>query len=333
MRVLVTGGAGMIGSNLVRHLVAAGHDVHVVDNLWRGKLEHLCDDDGAVIDIARCFHNLDLAVPCVLDRLLLTGFDAVYHLADVVAGIGYVFSNEGFLFRQNILINSNVIDSIRRHPPGALVYVGTACSFPAKKQYGIDAPPLREEDQYPAAPESAYGWSKLMGEYETLLLEQESSIPVSILSLHNVYGIPTDFESTRSQVIPALVRKAIAFPREPFVVWGDGNQGRAFVHVDDVVAALIAAVDRGLGEGVIQIGPDVCTSIRELAEIVVAISGKPIEVFYDRARPTGDGGRCADYRKARRVLGWTPKVELASGVRDLYEWVERRLATTPLTIQ
>jgi GDP-D-mannose 3',5'-epimerase len=210
------------------------------------------------------------------------------------------------------------------------VYVGTACSFPAIKQYGVDAPPLREEDQYPAAPESAYGWSKLMGEYEALLFEQETSVPVSVLSLHNVYGTPTDFEGSRSQVIPALVRKAIAFPQEPFVVWGDGSQGRAFVHVDDVVAALMAAVDRGLGAGVIQIGPDVCTSIRELAEMIVSISGKPIEALYDSRRPTGDGGRCADYSKANRVLGWAPQVDLASGVRDLYEWVERQLAEAPL---
>ena len=320
----------MIGSNLVRHLVGNAHDVHVVDNLWRGSLENLRDGDSAFIDLDRCFHELDLTVPRALDALLSTGFDTVFHLADVVAGIGYVFSNEGSIFRQNVLINSNVIDSSRRHHPSAFVYVGTACSFPAVKQYGVDAPPLKEEDQYPAAPESAYGWSKLMGEYEALLFEQETSVPVSVLSLHNVYGTPTDFEGSRSQVIPALVRKAIAFPHEPFVVWGDGSQGRAFVHVDDVVAALMAAVDRGLGAGVIQIGPDVCTSIRELAEIIVSISGKPIEVLYDRSRPTGDGGRCADYSKANRVLGWAPQVDLASGVRDLYEWVERQLAEAPL---
>jgi GDP-D-mannose 3',5'-epimerase len=167
-----------------------------------------------------------------------------------------------------------------------------------------------------------------MGEYEALLLEQETGIPVSILSLHNVYGTPTDFEHSRSQVIPALVRKAIVFPSEPFVVWGDGLQGRAFVHVDDVVAALMATAERGLGAGVIQIGPDVCTSIRDLAEIVIAISGKPINVIYDSSQPTGDGGRCADYSKARSLLGWTPTVDLSSGVLGVYEWVERQMTTT-----
>lgn len=319
----------MIGSNLVRNLVAEGHDVHVVDNLWRGKLENLRDDEGSCLVVPLCFSNLDLAVPGVLDELLATGFDTVFHLADVVAGIGYVFANEGFIYRQNLLINSNVIDSVRRHPVNAFVYVGTACSFPADKQHGTNAPPLKEEDQYPAAPESAYGWSKLMGEYEALLLEREAGIPVSVLSLHNVYGTPTDYEGARSQVVPALVRKAILYPHEPFVVWGDGSQGRAFVHVDDVVTALVAAVGRGLGEGVIQIGPDMCTSIRELADLVVEISGKPIEIHYDTRQPTGDGGRCADYSKAYRVLGWAPQVALSSGVRDLYDWVERQLLTTP----
>lgn len=321
----------MIGSNLVRRLVAEGHEVHVADNLWRGRLANLCDNEHALIDLDRCFHELDLAAPHALDTLLATGFDAVFHLADVVAGIGYVFANEGFLFRQNVLINSNVMESIRRQPVGAFVYVGTACSFPAAKQYGTEAPPLREEDQYPAAPESAYGWSKLMGEYEALLLEREAGVPVSVLSLHNVYGAPTDFEGPRSQVIPALARKAVVFPEEPFVVWGDGSQGRAFVHVEDVVTALVAAIDRGLGHGVIQIGPDVCTSIREVAEMIVAISGKLIEIVYDTEQPAGDRGRCADYGKARTVLGWTPHVELAVGLRDVYAWVERQLATAPLT--
>ena len=85
--------------------------------------------------------------------------------------------------------------------------MGTACSFPADKQTGVDAPPLKEEDEYPASPESAYGWSKLMGEYEALLMEKEAGIPVSVLVLHNVYGAPCDFSPERSQVIPSLIRK------------------------------------------------------------------------------------------------------------------------------
>lgn len=323
--VLVTGGAGMIGSNLVRRLVADGLKVKVADNLWRGKLEYLTNADGStVIDLERDFHRLDLAVPDALDALL-PGVDYVVHLADIVAGIGYVFNNQGSIFRQNVLINSNVVASVRKVRLKGYLYVGTACSFPLQLQSGVDAAPLKEEDQYPANPESAYGWSKLMGEYEAFLMEKETGTPVCVLSLHNVYGTPTDYAEGRSQVIPSLIRKAIEAPAKDFVVWGSGSQGRAFVHVNDVVEAIVLGLRKGMGQGVMQIGPDVCTSIREVAETVVAISGKPTRIHFDTTKPEGDRGRCADYAKARRVLGWSPTVTLRDGLADLYSWIERGL--------
>jgi nucleoside-diphosphate-sugar epimerase len=323
--ILVTGGAGMIGSNLVKRLVSLGHSVKVVDNLWRGRLEYLADENSQpVIDLEKDFFNRDLRIDGAVDDLL-EHVDFVYHLADIVAGIGYVFNNQGALFRDNVLINSNVIDSVRRSNIKGFIYVGTACSFPQELQTGVDARPLREDDQYPANPESSYGWGKLMGEYETFLMEQETEIPVSVLVLHNVYGSPADFDPRTSQVIPALVRKALVWPDEEFVVWGSGAQGRAFVHVDDVVDGLIAAMERGLGQGVIQIGPDRCTSIREVAETIVSISGKPIEIEFDLTKPEGDRGRCADYSKAREVLGWEPRVMLRTGLTELFQWIEAKM--------
>ena len=324
-KILVTGGAGMIGSNLVRRLVADGFRVSVVDNLWRGKTEYLQDESGKpVINLEESFYNLDLSIPGTIEHLL-GDVDYVYHLADIVAGIKYVFSNQGSIFRQNLLINSNVIDSVRKSRIRGFIYVGTACSFPAHKQTGLDARPLKEEDMYPAAPESAYGWSKLMGEYETFLMEQETDIPVSVLNLHNVYGPPCDFSDNSGQVIPSLIRKAIRWPDEPFNVWGSGSQGRAFVYVDDVVDALVTTMDKGLGKGLIQIGPDVCTSIREIAETIVKISGKDIDINYDISRPEGDRGRCADYSKAGKFLGWEPRVSLHDGLKNTYEWVSSKI--------
>jgi len=324
--VLVTGGAGMIGSNLVRRLLADGFRVKVVDNLWRGKLEYLQDEDGAnVIDLARDFHRLDLAEPNALSPLL-ADVDYVVHLADIVAGIGYVFNNQGSIFRQNILINSNVVDSVRHAKLKGYLYVGTACSFPLQLQTGVDAAPLKEEDQYPANPESAYGWSKLMGEYEAFLCEKETGTPTCVLSLHNVYGVPSDYAEGRSQVIPSLIRKTIEAPKKEFIVWGSGDQGRAFVHVNDIVDAIARGLRQGLGQGLIQIGPDQCTSIRQVAEMIVRISGKPIQIRYDTTKPEGDRGRCADFSKARRVLGWEPTVRLQDGLDELYRWIARRVA-------
>jgi GDP-D-mannose 3', 5'-epimerase len=324
-RILVTGGAGMIGSNLVRRLVKKGFDVSVVDNLWRGKREYLLDENGSyVIDMDRGFHEIDLSINDDIDHII-AGADFIFHLADVVAGVDYVFNNQGSVFRHNLLINSNLISAVRRNPVKGFIYVGTACSFPAELQTGVDARPLREEDQYPAAPESSYGWSKLMGEYETFLMERETDIPVSVLTLHNVYGTPCDFGEEKSQVIPSLIRKAVAYPEKEFVVWGSGTQGRAFVHVDDIVDALVLAMEKGLGKGLIQIGPDSCTSIKDIAEMINDISGKNMDIVFDTSKLEGDKGRCADYSKAKTVLGWEPRVDLREGLADLYNWIGERI--------
>ena len=326
-KILVTGGAGMIGSNLVKRLVKEGHLVKVVDNLWRGRLEYLNDDEGKpVIDIENDFYNFDLAIPNICDKLI-EEVDFVVHLADIVAGINYVFNNQGSLFRQNLLINSNVITSARnaKDTLKGFIYIGTACSFPLTLQNSLDVVPLKEDDLYPALPESAYGWSKLMGQYETELLEKETGIPTCTLMFHNVYGSPADFTPERSQVIPALIRKAINYPQEKFEVWGSGEQGRAFIHVNDVVNAIVLALEKGLGHGTIQIGPSICTSIKEIAHEIVSISKKDIIPFFDTTKPEGDKARSADYSKATAVLGWEPKESLSEGLKELYEWIEKRI--------
>nr|WP_315170115.1 NAD-dependent epimerase/dehydratase family protein [uncultured Flavobacterium sp.] len=325
-KILVTGGAGMIGSNLVKRLVKEGNEVYVIDNLWRGKLEYLNDENGKpVIPIESHFFNLDLLVPDVADKVMPL-IEYVIHLADIVAGIDYVFNNQGRLFRENISINSNMITTTRKFKDTVkgFIYVGTACSFPLTRQNSLEVIPLREEELYPALPESAYGWSKLMGQYETELLEKETGMPTSILMFHNVYGSPCDF-GERSQVIPALIRKAINYPVESFNVWGSGEQGRAFIHVDDIVNALCLALEKGWGQGVIQIGPSVCTSIKEIAEEVIKISGKPIDAFYDSTKPEGDKARSADYSKAKSVLGWEPKVTLTDGLKAQYNWIKEQI--------
>jgi GDP-D-mannose 3',5'-epimerase len=209
-KILITGGAGMIGSNLAKRLVKEGHEVFVIDNLWRGKLEYLNDELGIpVIPLDTHFLDLDLSQPDVAD-VIMPKIEYVIHLADIVAGIDYVFNNQGFIFRQNLFINSNVITTTRKFKKSikGFIYVGTVCSFPFTRQNSLTIIPLREEELYPAQPESAYGWSKLMGQDETELLENETGIPTCTLMFHNVFGSPCDY-GERSQVIPALIRKAI----------------------------------------------------------------------------------------------------------------------------
>jgi nucleoside-diphosphate-sugar epimerase len=326
MKILITGGAGMIGSNLVKSLVKAGNEVFVIDNLWRGKLTYLNDENNKpVIPLDTHFFNLDLRIPGVADEII-SKVEYIVHLADIVAGIDYVFNNQGGLFHENILINSNTIASVRKNGGNlkGFIYAGTACSFPLTRQNSLDVIPLREEELYPAQPESAYGWSKLMGQYETDLLGKETDIPTCNLMFHNVYGAPCDF-GERSQVIPALIRKAVNYPDEPFIVWGSGTQGRAFIYVDDVVNGICLALKKGLGKGTIQLGPSVCTSIKEIAETVVAISGKNIDIVYDTSKPEGDIARSADYSKAQQVLGWKPEKKLEEGLKLQYNWIKSQI--------
>lgn len=328
-KVLVTGGAGQIGANLVRRLVDLGADVRVADNLWRGTKANLIMADGPLIDFDEQFYEVDLVQ---YDHCCeaTEGQDLVFHLADVVAGINYVFGNQFTLFNTNIVLNSNMLRAAITNGVRQYVYVGTACSYPADRQRVLNPPPFKEEDVYPASPESSYGWSKLMGEYECDLAMREQLLDVGILRLHNVYGPCCEMSPERSQVIPALIRKALHYPHEDFVVWGSGNQRRAFTYVDDIVDGLLRVVQRGMNQGVIQLGPSYSVSIREIAEIVVGLSGKPINIRFNRDMPEGDTDRVADWSKAKRILDWAPRTSIEEGLAKTFEWCQRRLELLPV---
>lgn len=318
--VLITGGAGHIGSALTRRLVGEGANVRVADNLWRGSKEYLLDESGKpLIDFDKDFLKGDLRDydNCVK---AMQDMDTVFHLADVVAGITFVFDNQPFVYRSNAMINSNMFEAASKTTIERLVYVGAACAYPHFKQNDPNQPLFKEEDMYPAQPESAYGWSKLMGEYECDLYSKSGQMNTAILRLHNVYGPNSDLSEERSQVIPATIRKAIRYPRERFLIWGNGNQNRAFVYVSDVVDALVLAAEKGLNKGPIQIGTDKKITINELADMVIKISGKEIVKEYDLAKPVGDMGRAADSTLAKVLLGWQPKVSFEEGLRKTYEW-------------
>lgn len=284
-KIIVTGGAGFIGSHLTLKLAKAGADIIVIDNLWRGSLDNFRDRNGKeLIDLEKSFRLADLTnyARCLE---LIKDADYVFHLADIVAGINYVFDHESFVFRQNVVLNSNTLAACIANRIPNYVYVGTACSFPKHLQMGEGIVALKEEQTFPAEPESSYGWSKLMGEYEAELADKYNLINVGLARFHNVYGPRSSFDKNRSQVLPSLVRKAINYPKEKFIVWGNGEQYRDFVFVDDVVEALLLLAEKGMGKGLIQFGSEKATTIKECAETVVNISGKKIDIEYNPAGP------------------------------------------------
>jgi len=324
-RVIVTGGAGFIGSCLTKRLVKEGKKVVVIDNLWRGTLENLIGQNKApVIDIENDFYFGDLTdYRCCLE--LIQEAEMVYHLADVVGGVHFAFQEEAFIFRQNMLINTNVLAACVANSIPNYVYVGTACSYPAELQMHSCITKLHEDQAYPAEPESSYGWSKLMGEYEALIAQKTGNINVGLLRLHNVYGPGSSPDPRFSQVLPSLMRKAVLYPKEPFMVWGDGDQYRDFIYVDDVVDALILVADKGMNQGVIQIGSENATTIKEVVKLIIDISGKPIKPAFDASRPQGNRGRISVCDRAHEIINWEPRVEMRDGFQRTYDWVKKKV--------
>jgi GDP-D-mannose 3',5'-epimerase len=315
-KVFVTGAAGMIGSNIARHFVELGLDVVGVDSFWRGSKDNFAD---LANKSNFSFRHADI----VSDRDWyrdLDGQSVLIHTADIVAGIGYVFANEWTVFQRNLLINTQVARVVNQYQPSRFVYLGTACSYPQKLQRSVSSSVLSEGDKFPADPESGYGWSKLIGEIEFRLAIKGNATRFTVLDLHNVYGWPCVYRDSTSQVIPSLIYKALRSTDGVLSVWGDGNQGRAFLHVRDVVSAVQAALIYGGNESAFMIGPGHCTPIGEVANLIKAHPEINItRIVFDTSKPIGDIGRFADSSLALRELKWQPNVNFRAGLHELID--------------
>ena len=315
-KVFVTGVAGMIGSNLARRLIQDGYSVIGIDNLWRGTLENIAvirDHDNFSFRYADLISDNDWYRDMESEDILI-------HIADIVAGISYVFSNEWSVFQKNLLINTNVARVVNLMTPAKLVYLGTACSYPQEMQRSVSSSKLKESDKLPADPESGYGWSKLAGEIEFRLATKETDTQFTVLDLHNVYGWPCAYKDNTSQVIPSLINKAISSTDGKLSVWGNGQQGRAFVHVNDVVDAIKLSIQYNGNQSTFMIGPDRCTTIAEVATIIQQHPRIEIdEIIFDPSKPTGDIGRFADASLAATELGWQLQMDFEQGIHALID--------------
>lgn len=315
-RIFVTGAAGMIGSNIARAFLKDGATVVGIDNLWRGTTGNLSSLTSARNFI---FRHADIISDHDWYRDL-TSDDTIVHTADIVAGIGYVFSNEWGVFQKNVLINTQVSRVVNHFQPARLIYLGTACSYPQGLQRSVHDSVLSEATKFPADPESGYGWSKLIGEIEFKLAVKGMKTRLTVIDLHNVYGWPCVYKDSTAQVIPSLIFKALQSTDGKLSVWGNGKQGRAFLHVSDVVAGVKAAAEYNGDEGNFMLGPDHCTTIAEVASLIQQHPRIKIdEIVFDPTKPTGDIGRFADASLAGRELGWTLKVPLHQGLHDLID--------------
>ena len=324
-RVLVTGGAGFIGSNLVERLVQLGASVRVADNLSRGSLDNL---EGCLEKIQ--FLQLDLTRrdDCVK---ACCDMEVALHLASRVGGISYYLQRPYEVMADNVLMDTLLLQAALECGVRRCLYVSSAHVYPEELQQRPDSAPLREEDALPANPGLSYGWAKLLGEKQVeYAVQQEGRIRAAIVRLIGVYGKNQDTDLATASAIPAFIRRAIEYPRrKPFVILGSGEETRSYCYVSDVVEAMLLAVGRLESEplvGPVNVGSEERIRIRDLVQEVIAISSKDIEVEPDLSHETTIWGQALDCSRAHHLLnGWRPRVPLLEGLRATYTHIEGHL--------
>ena len=312
---LVTGAGGFIGHHLVSYLVAQGHKVRGVD-IKAPEYE---------ASKAHEFELLDLRVPGNCERAV-AGVDEVYHLAADMGGIGYITSSHAAITLHNTLINVNMIKSAREADVKRFLFSSSACIYPQYLQHKPDVTPLREDDAFPADPEEGYGLEKLYMEKMCQYFSEDWGFPTRTVRFHNVYGPLGTYDGGREKAPAAICRKvALAADGSSIEIWGDGQQTRSFMHVDDCVEGIFRIM-RSDYDRPLNLGTDELVSVDQLVDMVSEIAGKRLVKRHDRSRPQGVRGRNSDNSRLREVLGWEPSILLKDGLKPTYRWITEMLA-------
>jgi GDP-D-mannose 3', 5'-epimerase len=321
-RVAITGGAGFLGSNLAGRLRDDGHDVTVLDNMSSGSLENLREVgfDGGVV-------RGDLK-EYGFARESLRGAEVVFHFAAEVGSVAYLHGSDASelaALQANLVIDANVFRSCSENGVGSVIYASSVSVYPFDQQMGSHVK-FREEDSERVNPEGGYGWSKYVGEKQLGLM---SGVNAGIARIFHAYGRNIYLAPDRSQVIGSLIRKAVRYPEEGFVVWGDGKQRRCFVWVDDAIDALTRLWERVERKGslTVNVGSTEEISVAALASSVIALSGKKIPLEFDESKPTGALNRMPDLGRVEAELGWRPTTGFSEGLPRTYSWAEKRLSS------
>ncbi|HEX6489167.1 MAG TPA: NAD-dependent epimerase/dehydratase family protein [Candidatus Dormibacteraeota bacterium] len=323
-KVLVTGAGGFIGHHLAARLVRSGDWVRGVD-IKEPEFEGSHADDFRVADLRD-------AQAC---REAVDGVDEIYHLAADMGGMGFISSHHTQILHNNSMIDLNMFAAAHSASVQRIFYSSSACIYPEGLQEHADMQAgLKESDAYPAQPQDACGWQKLMTERMAMYYRHEHRLESTVARFHNVFGPLGTWRGGREKAPAAMCRKvATAKLTGDAVVeiWGDGEQTRSFCYIDDCVEGIYRIMNSGHHEP-LNLGSDEMVSINQLVDLVADIAGVQITKRHIDG-PQGVRGRNSDNTLMRDVLGWEPPTNLKAGLRVTYAWIEERVKLALATDQ
>lgn len=320
-RVLVTGGGGFIGGHLVGELTRqrVAH-IEVVDR------KDLTSWYQVHPDCVNVVSDLSDREAC---RKVVAGSDIVFNLAADMGGMGFIENNKAMCML-SVLINTHLLMAAREYAVERFFFSSSACVYAADKQRDPNVTALTEADAYPAEAEDGYGWEKLFSERMCRHFTEDFGLPTFVARYHNVYGPNGTWTGGREKAPAAICRKvaeARLYGRDTIEIWGDGEQTRSFMYVDDCVEGTLRLTGSDVHEP-LNVGSSELVTINQLVDTAEAIAGVTLDRRHDLTAPQGVRGRNSDNALVRDLLGWEPTCSLADGLARTYRWVDEQVQVT-----